>query len=92
MVAMNYVNSSVFKDGFDITIGRAKLDIFPYFFFGTFISLAWFWFMPRFATIYYLSDKFDSPRYRYIYTLGLYRFLFLITDDPTVISKERGGN
>jgi hypothetical protein len=89
---MNSINPSVFKDGFHIAIFGIELDILPYIFFGTFISLGWFGIMPILGTMMYLRGDFDSPTHRYMFTWGLYRFVFLITDDPRVISKERGGN
>ena len=88
---MNYVSPSMFKDGFEVNLGSLKLDILPYIFFGTFISLAWLWLMPNIGTIGFLRGGFDAPRYTYMYKLGLYRFFFLVTDDPRVTSKERSG-
>ena len=90
LFAMHRVHPSMFKDGFHVTAGNFAVDVFPYFFMGTFISLTWFWLMPILGTDMYLKGRFDHPRYQYMYTWPIYRFIFLIHDDPRVVAKKRG--
>jgi len=58
--------------------------------FLSFISLGWFWFMPLYGTKMYLRDQVDYRGFPATWS-PLQRLLFLITDDPRVIAKERQG-
>ncbi|WP_395450191.1 hypothetical protein ACHMW7_10535 [Aminobacter sp. UC22_36] len=68
------------------------LDHVGYLLFPSFFSLLWFGLMPRAGTWMYLQGGFDHPRRNYMFELALYRFLFLITDDPRVVARRRGQN
>jgi hypothetical protein len=87
------VNGLISFSGHDNSAFQSVLQAaMPFMVFPAFISLVWFGIMPRAGTMMYLAGMFDNPRYRYMYTWNLYRFVFLVTDNPRVVLKERSGN
>ncbi|MEQ1955297.1 hypothetical protein [Mesorhizobium sp. CN2-181] len=61
--------------------------LFPLLAIVSFICLGWFGVMPRVGTRMFLARMFDNPQAEHMFKVGLYRFIFLITDDRRVLDK-----
>jgi hypothetical protein len=77
------------KNGYlDNELRQMALTLLPFVGAGTFMCLVWFGLAPWLGTYHYLQGYFDDPKYAYMHQWPHYRFVFLITDLPSVVAKR----
>ena len=64
------------------------LTLLPYVYIGSGASLLILGLMPWLSTFLYMQGFYDSSLYSYMHRLPSYRFVFVITDLPSVVAKR----
>jgi len=80
----------MFQDGYLVSIGGAQINILPFVFESTGALFLFGWFLPIFATGFYLKGGYDRPSVRFVPKFWVTRLFLILTDDPRVLAKERG--